>query len=107
MNITIILFMILSIAFQVVGIALVPTTSGFTNPIPTLLSLASFCLGVFFMARISQAGVNLSFFIPLLAAGIPMASIAVGILLYGEPASLAKIGTLLTACTLIGVANIL
>jgi hypothetical protein len=43
--------------------------------------------------------------IPLLATIVPLSSIAIGVLLYGESASWARIGTLVAACVLIGVAS--
>jgi hypothetical protein len=42
-----------------------------------------------------------------MCATIPLGGIAVGILVYGEAASIAKIVTLVLACIVIGVANIL
>ncbi|WP_340314354.1 hypothetical protein [Rhizorhabdus argentea] len=96
-----------SIGAQVLGIFLLPMTRGLTQPLPTLAAAAAFLLGIGLMARIAHAGVGLSSLMPILAATIPLAAIAVGILAYGEAASLAKVATLVTACLLVGVASTL
>ena len=69
--------------------------------------MGCFCVFTILLGRLLSAGVNLSLIVPLLSAGAPLGSIAVATLAYGEPASLAKIATLIVACLLIGAANLL
>jgi drug/metabolite transporter (DMT)-like permease len=59
------------------------------------------------MARVAYSGVNLSVLAPMFSAIVPLAAITVGILVYGETVSPAKLGALVTACVLVGVANLL
>lgn len=96
----------LSAAAQVLGIYLLPMTKGLTAPLPTIGAALAFMFGIGLMARIAHAGVNLSLLVPVLSATVPLGAIAVSILAYGEAASLAKIGMLVVACILIGVANL-
>lgn len=96
-----------SIAAQVFGLFLLPLTRGLTEPLPTLAMAAAFLIGIGLMARMAHAGIDLSLLVPVMCATIPLGGIAVGILVYGEVASVAKIATLVLACIVIGVANIL
>lgn len=94
-----------TIVFQLIGLILLPMTKGFTQPLPTLGAAIGFLIGIGLLARLIESGVNLSILIPFLAATIPLAVIVVGILFYGESASLLKVSLLVTACILIGVAG--
>lgn len=104
---SVMLMVAMSAVAQIFGLYMLPLTKGFTQPLPTLAVAAAFVIGIGLMARVAHAGVNLSLLVPVLAAIVPIGSIAIGILVYGEAASMAKIGTLVLACILIGVANIL
>jgi multidrug transporter EmrE-like cation transporter len=99
--------MILSAASQLFGIAMLPLSQGFTKPLPTLGALLGYLVGLFLMARMAHAGVNLSLLVPVLAALIPIGSIVLSVAVYGEAASVAKLSVLVVACLLIGVANML
>ena len=94
-----------SIVFQVFGIAMLPLTKGLTQPMPTLGLAVGFLVGIGLMARLIHSGVSLSMLIPIMAATVPLASIVLGVVVYGEVASLAKITMLVTACGLIGFAS--
>jgi len=94
-----------TIVFQLFGLVMLPLTKGFTNPLPTLGAAIGFLVGIGLMARLINSGVNLGVLIPILAATIPLAAIAFGVLVYGEPASLLKITLLVAACGLIGFAG--
>lgn len=96
---------LLSVLAQLVGIYLMPLTKGLTAPLPTLGFALAYGVGIALLPRIAHMGINLSLFIPFVAALVPLGAVALGVLAYGEPASLAKIGILVTACVLIGVAN--
>jgi multidrug transporter EmrE-like cation transporter len=102
---TIIGLVLLSALAQVAGLTMMPASKGLTEPWPTLGLAQGFIEGIGILARISNMGVNLSLLIPFVAALVPLGAVAVGVFLYGEPASFAKIGILVTACVLVGVAN--
>lgn len=104
---SVIFMILLSIAAQVLGIFLMPLTKGLTQPLPTLAAAIAFLFGIGMMARIAHGGVSLGLLVPWISASVPLGAIAVGVFAYGETVSLAKIGTLVVACILIGVANIL
>jgi multidrug transporter EmrE-like cation transporter len=91
---------------QVISIAVLPRTLGFSNLPYTLTCLIAFDLSLWMCARLSQ-GVNLGLLIPAMSALVPLASIAVGIFVYHEPALVPRIGLLIAACGLIGVASAL
>ena len=94
-----------SVVFQVFGIAMLPLTKGLTQPMPTLGLAVGFLVGIGLMARLIHSGVSLTMLIPILAATVPLASVALGVLVFGESASLPKIAMLVTACGLIGFAS--
>ena len=98
---------LVSIIAQVIGLFLMPMSKGLTNPIPTIGFALSFMVGIGMLARAANSGVNLGLLVPIVAASVPLGAIAIGVLVYGETASIAKIGTLVVACLLIGVANLL
>lgn len=103
---TIIGLVFLSALAQIAGLTMMPATKGLTQPWPTLGLALGFVVGIGILAKISDMGVNLSLLIPFVAALVPLGAVVVGVFMYGEPASFAKIGILITACVLIGVANI-
>jgi multidrug transporter EmrE-like cation transporter len=90
---------------QLVGVALLPRTQGFTQLGPTIAVLTVFALSYWILARIVHSGASLGILIPLLATIMPLATVAIGVVMYGESASVVKIGLLATACTLIGIAS--
>ena len=92
------------IAANTAAIAVLPRTAGFTKLLPTSLCLAGFFVTAWALARLVHSGIQLSILMPLAAAAIPLAAVFVGVFYYGEPASPLKIGILITACLLIGVA---
>ena len=94
-----------TVAGQWVAVALLPRTQGFTNIIPTIGCAACFVFSAWGIARLSEGGADLSIVIPLIAAIIPLGAIAIGILVYGETASLLRISLLVSACGLIGLAS--
>jgi len=93
-----------STVFQVLAVALLPRTRGFTEPLPTVASAVLFILGIWMVARLYEGGVKLGIISPLLAAVIPLAVIGVGIFIYGESASILRVSMLVGACALIGAA---
>lgn len=95
---------IASVACQVAAVGLLPATKGFTAPLPTVASAAGIVLGIGAMARLLNMGVNLSVLVPLLSAVVPLCGVAIGILLYGDSASIVKIALLVTSCGFIALA---
>ena len=92
---------------QIISVALLPRTLGFSNVPATLACLIAFDLSLWLCARMSQAGMNLGLLIPAMSAVVPLASIAVGILVYHEPAMVPRTTLLAAACGLIGIASAL
>lgn len=99
-----ILMLLASVAFQVLGLSMLPLTKGFTNALPTLVSAGGFVIGLGLLARLNHNGVDLGLIVPLTSTLIPLCAIAIGVLFYGEAASVTKIGLLIVACALIGLA---
>ena len=95
----------ISLAAQLLGMAMLPLTRGLTRPVPTMLGALGFLIGLGLMARLLNNGVNLSMLIPLMSTAMPLASIAMGILWFGDTLSVPKLVVLLAACGLIGVAS--
>lgn len=102
---TVILTFLVVVIAQTIGISILPKTQGFTNIGYALGAAAAFILSLAAMARLIQSGVNLGILIPLMASTIPLASVVIGIFVYGESASLPKVGLLVVACILVGVAS--
>jgi multidrug transporter EmrE-like cation transporter len=95
----------ISMAAQLLGMAMLPLTQGLTRPVPTLICALGFLVGIGLMARLVNGGVNLSVLIPLMSTVTPLASIAMGLLLFGDTASVPKLVVLLAACGLVGFAS--
>jgi hypothetical protein len=90
---------------QVISVAVLPRTLGFSNVPYTLACLIAFDLSLWICARMSLGGMNLGLLIPAMSALVPLASIVVGIVVYHEPALLPRIALLIAACGLIGIAS--
>jgi multidrug transporter EmrE-like cation transporter len=95
----------ISLAAQVLGMAMLPLTQGLTRPVPTLIGALGFLIGLGLMARLLHNGVNISMLIPLMSTAMPLASIAMGVLWFGDSLSVPKLAVLLAACGLIGFAS--
>ncbi len=102
-GINIILFAMICLT-QIAGGAILPKTNGFTDPAWVAACLAVYTLSFWLMAAMIKLGMPLSSLVPLMSAIIPLCLIAVGVFVFGEQASLPKIGLLMAACGLIGVA---
>jgi multidrug transporter EmrE-like cation transporter len=103
-GINIILFVLICIA-QIIGGAVLPKTNGFTDPGWTVACLTIYSFSFWLMALMIKLGIPLSSLVPLMSAVIPLSLIGVGVVMFGESASIAKIGMLVTACLLVGVAS--
>jgi multidrug transporter EmrE-like cation transporter len=96
---------LVSILFQVGAILLLPTTRSFTNPLNSVLCVASFGVALWMLARIVNAGVDLGLLIPVSAAFVPLATMVAGILMFEEPGSPLRVLLLLGACGTVGIAG--
>lgn len=93
-----------AVATQLIGVGLLPRTAGFTEVVPTVGCIASLMISFGLISRMLYSGVNLSIVAPLMSAIIPLGASAIGILVYGEQASLSRVGLLFGACAMIGIA---
>lgn len=91
--------------FQLIGVLLLPATKGMTQPLPTLGVALGYGIGVTCMSRMIVSGMDLSLMIPLITVTIMLAAVAAGILLYGDTASPIKIGALIVAGLMVGIAS--
>lgn len=90
---------------QILALALLPATRGFTAIGPTILCVALFVASLGVSARLVHGGVELSALTPIATVAIQLVVLAIGILVYGEAASGMKIGLLLCAAVMIGFAT--
>lgn len=94
-----------SMVLQLLMIAMLPLSRGYTKPIATLLTIASMNLAIYLFALLIQRGVQLSVLLPISSALIPIGAIALGVFVFGEPAPWLKIILLVSASILVGVAS--
>jgi len=102
---TIIAMLAASVVFQVIGLSLMPLTKGLTELVPSIGCGIAFLAGLGLMARLLNSGINLGILLPFMAAIVPLCAIAVGIIFYGESASLTKLSLLVSACLVVGFAS--
>lgn len=98
---------VISIALQVVALYFLPLSKGFTNLVATFMVLFCFGLSFYLFSRLIVAGVQLSVLLPASAALVPLGAIAIGVLIYGEPAPVPKIALLCLSALIIGGASLL
>lgn len=106
-SVTSLLLVALALGGQVLGAAWLPRTAGFTNPLWTALCVTAFLISIFVMAYAIKNGLSLSLLVPMISVGMPICTIAIGVFIYKEPASVMKVLTLCTACGLVGVASVI
>ena len=102
---TIIAMLAASVVFQVIGLSLMPLTKGLTELVPSIGCGIAFLAGLGLMARLLNSGINLGILLPFMAAIVLLCAIAVGIIFYGESASLTKLSLLVSACLVVGFAS--
>ena len=95
---------LLVVATQVGGASMLVKTEGFRVPMWTAACLATYALSLYVLAETIRQGMALSFVMPVLAALVPIATIAVAVLVLGESVSWPQLGLLSFACLLIGAA---
>lgn len=101
---TILLFVAI-IVTQIMGGTMLPKTDAFRDIPWTTACLGTYILSFWMMALAISRGVPLSMMLPIMAALVPLAMVGIGVWLYGEPASFAKIAWLIGACGAIGIAS--
>ncbi len=89
---------------QVAAASMLIKTAGFRDIGWTLACLATYALSQFIIAETIRQGMALSLIMPILAALVPLATIAVAVLVFKEQASWLRLGMLSAACLLIGAA---
>lgn len=94
------------IVSQIVATSLLPRTAGFTNISWTIACLSVYAISFWSLSHIIYKGMPLSLVVPICAAVVPLASIAIAVVFYKEAASLLKIAMLCSACGLIGLASV-
>ncbi len=102
---TILLF-IAVIVTQVLGGAFLPRTDAFSNLGWTAACLVTYLLSFWLMALMIHRGTPLSMLLPFMAAIVPLAVVAVGVVVYKEPASFQKLAWLVAACVAVGIAGL-
>lgn len=90
---------------QALGLSLLPATRGFTAMGATVACILSFVLSFWVFARLINNGVELSTLTPIVTITLQVVVLVIGITVYHESASLAKIGLLLGAAIMIGAAT--
>lgn len=95
----------ITVVFQTIGVALLPATRGMTAPAPVAGAVICYGIGIYAMARLLVSGIDLSLLIPIMTVVMLASLVAVGVVIYGEGASLVKLGCLAGATMLIGLAS--
>jgi multidrug transporter EmrE-like cation transporter len=94
-----------SIALQLVMIATLPSSHGYTKPLPTAVIIVCMNVAVYLFALLVARGVQLSILFPISSAMIPLGAIALGVWAHGEPAPWPKIILLVLASVMVGIAS--
>jgi quaternary ammonium compound-resistance protein SugE len=103
LNVALLFF--LSLGSQVIAVSVLPKTDGFTAPLWTITCLIPYLVAMWLIAVMIRQGTALSVVMPLFAAAVPLAAIAVDYCVYGKGFSVTKLGLLVGSCCAIGVAG--
>lgn len=106
-SLTSIFIFLLALITQISGAALIPKTDGFNNIGWTAACIASYIASTWLLAILVRQGVALNIVVPFMAAAVPLSTIAIAYLAYGQGVSLPKLGLLIGACAAIGIAGTL
>lgn len=104
LSIRAIVMVLLVVATQVIGASFLVKTEGFRIASWTAACLVTYALSFYLLAEVIRQGMALSFVMPVLAALVPLATIAVAVVVFREQVSWLQIGLLGAACVLIGAA---
>jgi quaternary ammonium compound-resistance protein SugE len=100
-----IVLFVIAVAGQIGGSLLLGRTDGWTNPLWSAICVAVYAPSFWAIATLIREGGPLSLIMPLLAAVVPLAVALIAVLVLGEAASWARLGLLVFACAVIGVAG--
>ena len=104
LSLRVVIMILLVVATQVAGASMLVKTDGFRVPLWTVASLATYAVSFYLLAETIRQGIALSFIMPVLAALVPLATIAVAVIVFREQVSWLQLGLLSSACVLIGAA---
>lgn len=99
-----VIMILLVVATQVGGASLLVKSDGFRAFGWTAACLATYAVSFYLLAETIRQGMALSFVMPVLAALVPLATIAVAVIVFREQVSWLQLGLLSAACVLIGAA---
>ena len=94
----------LVVVTQVAGASMLVKTTGFRDPVWTAACLGTYLVSLYLLAETIRRGMALSLVMPILAALVPLATIAVAVVVFREQASWLRLGLLSLSCLLIGAA---
>jgi quaternary ammonium compound-resistance protein SugE len=94
----------LVVVTQVAGSTLLVKTEGFRQLGWSLACVGVYAVSFYVLAETIRQGMALSLVMPILAALVPLATIAVAVTVLGEQASWLRLGLLSGACLMIGAA---
>lgn len=100
-----VLMFVFVIVTQIIAGSMLPKTQGFTSLAWTVGCLSSYCVSFWMLATLIRQGLPMSLLVPVMAAVIPLVLIIVGVVIYGEAASISQIALLGLACVMIGLAS--
>ena len=86
---------------QALGLSLLPATRGFTAIVPTSICIVSFVASFAVFARLIANGVELSMLTPIVTITLQLVVLVIGVAVYQEHASPARLGLLLGATVMI------
>ena len=97
LNLNLILLVAGAAIFQLAGVSFLPASRGMTAPLPTLGVIVCYAIGITCMGRLFVSGMGLGLVVPLVTLIIIIGAIAVGMVLYGDNPSPAKLALVVGA----------
>ena len=103
-SLRVVVMVTLVVITQIAGSTMLVKTNGFREVGWTVACLATYLVSFYILAETIRQGMALSLVMPILAAVVPLLTIAIAVVVLGEHASWMRLGLLSFACVLIGVA---
>ena len=100
LSLPILIQFLIAVVANIAALGILPATAGFTRVSPTVACIGLFVLNIWMLARLIQQGAPLSILAPVMAAVIPLTTIVIGVVIYGENSAPLRIILLLGACAL-------
>lgn len=104
LSLSVIVQFCIAIVANIAALGFLPASAAFTKPWPTLACIGFFLLNLWMLARLIHGGAPLSILAPIMAAAIPLTTVAIGILAYGESSDALRITFLVAACAFTALA---